>query len=141
MKSSFVVLVFVLSPVRARQLEVYRGMKRVAAIAAIMLFVACLARAQGVARLAQPPDLMVSVWYNGGKARAPMLSPFAPNSREEWLLQPESPKLRLSVTECSETFSGRAGTRIVRGQRRNPRRLPSKSRPTGIECGLAAGAP
>jgi len=59
-------------------------MKRVAAIAAIMLFVACLARAQGVERLAQPPDLMVSVWYNGGKARAPMLSPITPNSREEW---------------------------------------------------------
>ena len=86
-------------------------MKRVAAIAAIMLFVACLARAQGVARLAQPPDLMVSVSYNGGKARAPMLSPIAPNSREESLLQPESPKLRLSVTDCSQTFSGRAGTR------------------------------
>ena len=72
---NFLVLVFGKSPVRARQLEVYKGMKRAVAIAAIMLFVPCLARAQGVARLAQPPDLMVSVWYNGGKARAPMLSP------------------------------------------------------------------
>jgi beta-galactosidase len=40
--------------------------------------------ARRVARLARPPDLMVSVWYNGGKARAPMLSPITPNSREEW---------------------------------------------------------
>jgi len=81
---NFLVLVFGKSPVRARQLEVYKGMKRAVAIAAIMLFVPCLARAQGVARLAQPPDMMVSVWYNGGKARAPMLSPITPNSREEW---------------------------------------------------------
>lgn len=49
-----------------------------------MLFFASLVRAQRVARLARPPDLMVSVWYNGGKARAPMLSPITPNSREEW---------------------------------------------------------
>jgi len=49
-----------------------------------LLFVACLVRAQGVARLGRPPDLMVSVWYNGGKARAPMLSRITPNSREEW---------------------------------------------------------
>jgi beta-galactosidase len=38
-----------------------------------------------IERLAQPPDLMISVWYNGGKARAPMLSPITPSSREEWL--------------------------------------------------------
>jgi beta-galactosidase len=31
-----------------------------------------------------PADLMVSVWYNGGKARAPMLTPITPDSREEW---------------------------------------------------------
>lgn len=37
-----------------------------------------------VARLARPSDLVVSVWYNGGKARAPMLSPIAPTSRVEW---------------------------------------------------------
>jgi beta-galactosidase len=30
------------------------------------------------------PDMMVSVWYNGGKARAPMLSPLTANSRQEW---------------------------------------------------------
>ncbi len=35
-------------------------------------------------RLSQPPDLMISVWYNGGKARAPMLSPLTANSRAEW---------------------------------------------------------
>ena len=86
-------------------------MKRVVAIAATMLFVGCLARAQGVARLAQPPDLIVSVWYNGENARAPRLFPIAPNSREECLLQPESPKLILSVTDRSQTLSGRAGTR------------------------------
>lgn len=37
-----------------------------------------------ITRLSQPPDLMISVWYNGGKARAPMLSPIAATSREEW---------------------------------------------------------
>src|SRR5919112_2960185 len=31
-----------------------------------------------------PTDMMVSVWYNGGTARAPMLSPITPSSREEW---------------------------------------------------------
>jgi beta-galactosidase len=36
------------------------------------------------AKRAPAPDMMVSVWYNGGKARAPMLSPLTPNSREEW---------------------------------------------------------
>ncbi|MGH9448187.1 MAG: beta-galactosidase, partial [Terriglobia bacterium] len=40
--------------------------------------------ARRVARLPRPPDLMISVWYNGGKARAPMLSPITSNSREEW---------------------------------------------------------
>jgi len=79
-----VVLISGYSPVRARQPEVYKSMKRVVVVAATMLFVGWLASAQGVARLAQPPDLMVSVWYNGGKARAPMLSPITPNSREEW---------------------------------------------------------
>jgi hypothetical protein len=39
--------------------------------------------ARRVVRLARPPDLMISVWYNGGKARAPMLSPITSNSREE----------------------------------------------------------
>jgi beta-galactosidase len=38
-----------------------------------------------IQRLSQPPDLMISVWYNGGKARAPMLSPITPSSRQEWL--------------------------------------------------------
>ena len=38
-----------------------------------------------IERLSQAPDLMVSVWYNGGKARAPMLSPITPSSRGEWL--------------------------------------------------------
>ena len=37
-----------------------------------------------VPRTSQPADLMVSVWYNGGKARAPMLSPITPSSRDEW---------------------------------------------------------
>ena len=37
-----------------------------------------------IERSSQPPDLMISVWYNGGKARAPMLSPITPASREEW---------------------------------------------------------
>ena len=36
-----------------------------------------------ITRLSQP-DLMISVWYNGGKARAPMLSPLTAASREEW---------------------------------------------------------
>jgi beta-galactosidase len=49
-----------------------------------MPFFASPVTARRVARLARPPDLMVSVWYNGGKARAPMLSPITPNSREEW---------------------------------------------------------
>jgi beta-galactosidase len=31
-----------------------------------------------------PTDMMVSVWYNGGTARAPMLSPITASSREEW---------------------------------------------------------
>jgi len=30
------------------------------------------------------PDLLVSVWYSGGKARAPMLSEITPNSKDEW---------------------------------------------------------
>lgn len=38
-----------------------------------------------VQRLAKTPDLMISVWYNGGKARAPMLSPITAASRQEWL--------------------------------------------------------
>lgn len=32
----------------------------------------------------QSPYLPISVWYSGGKARAPMLSDITPNSREEW---------------------------------------------------------
>ena len=36
------------------------------------------------AKRAPAPDMMVSVWYNGGTARAPMLSPLTPSSREEW---------------------------------------------------------
>ncbi len=35
-------------------------------------------------KVAPAPDMMVSVWYNGGKARAPMLSPITPASRDEW---------------------------------------------------------
>lgn len=38
----------------------------------------------GGPKVAPSPDLMVSVWYNGGNARAPMLSPITPTSREEW---------------------------------------------------------
>ncbi len=34
--------------------------------------------------LSQPDFLPISVWYSGGKARAPMLSEITSNSREEW---------------------------------------------------------
>ncbi len=37
-----------------------------------------------IERLSLPPDLMISVWYNGGKARAPLLSTITPSSRDEW---------------------------------------------------------
>ena len=32
----------------------------------------------------KPDFLPISVWYSGGKARAPMLSEITPNSRDEW---------------------------------------------------------
>ncbi len=35
-------------------------------------------------KLSKSDFLPVSVWYSGGKARAPMLSTITPNSREEW---------------------------------------------------------
>lgn len=41
----------------------------------------------GIVLAAEKPNadfLPVSVWYSGGKARAPMLSPITPDSRAEW---------------------------------------------------------
>jgi beta-galactosidase len=32
----------------------------------------------------KPDFFPFSVWYSGGKARAPMLSPLTPTSRQEW---------------------------------------------------------
>jgi beta-galactosidase len=40
----------------------------------------------------KPDFLPVSVWYSGGKARAPMLSTITPHSREEWLCDLEQIK-------------------------------------------------
>jgi len=39
---------------------------------------------QTIKTISQPVFLPISVWYSGGKARAPMLSPITENSRGEW---------------------------------------------------------
>jgi beta-galactosidase len=68
------------------------NMKRVILVIFISLFMfyGCAKKDETTAvarkfeRSSPPPDLVVSVWYNGGKARAPLLSPLTANSKEEW---------------------------------------------------------
>ncbi|HEY0673815.1 MAG TPA: beta-galactosidase, partial [Longimicrobiales bacterium] len=49
------------------------------------LLLASSATAQTNRRHVHQPDFFpFSVWYSGGKARAPMLSELTPESREEW---------------------------------------------------------
>src|SRR5687768_11111905 len=51
----------------------------------VTLMVAFPATAQTNRRHVHQPDFFpFSVWYSGGKARAPMLSELTPESREEW---------------------------------------------------------
>ena len=50
-----------------------------------LLLLPCAADAQHNRRALHQPDFFpFSVWYSGGKARAPMLSELSPRSREEW---------------------------------------------------------
>lgn len=51
----------------------------------LMIFlVVGLAFGQSNSSLSHPDFFPVSVWYSGGKARAPMLSTITPNSKTEW---------------------------------------------------------
>ncbi|MDZ7399505.1 MAG: beta-galactosidase [candidate division KSB1 bacterium] len=50
----------------------------------IVILLVVHAMGQEKTRLKQPDFFPVSVWYSGGKARAPMLSTITPNSRAEW---------------------------------------------------------
>jgi beta-galactosidase len=52
----------------------------------LFVLAACALALLAVAPAAQvpPPFFPVAVWYSGGKARAPMLSPIGPTSEAEW---------------------------------------------------------
>ena len=54
-------------------------------IAGVLLLAASAAHGQQTRRPVHNPDFFpFSVWYSGGKARAPMLSQLTPMSRDEW---------------------------------------------------------
>lgn len=53
-------------------------------VSSMLLMLITLAIGQGKTHLKPPDFFPVSVWYSGGKARAPMLSAITPNSRAEW---------------------------------------------------------
>lgn len=53
-------------------------------VSSILLLLVTLVMGQGKIHPKQPDFFPVSVWYSGGKARAPMLSEITPNSRAEW---------------------------------------------------------
>jgi len=58
--------------------------KKLSLISWMLLLVAGTVIGQGKIHLKQPDFFPVSVWYSGGKARAPMLSTITPSSRTEW---------------------------------------------------------
>src|ERR1043166_281581 len=54
-------------------------------LAGLLVGLVALAAGPGPQRAPRRPDFFpFSVWYSGGKARAPMLSPLTPTSRAEW---------------------------------------------------------
>jgi beta-galactosidase len=55
----------------------------------------------------QPDFFPFSVWYSGGKARAPMLSEVTPSSREEWRRDLEQIKSIWGSIRCVRGWSGR----------------------------------
>lgn len=58
--------------------------KTLSFVISTLLSLVALARGQEKIHPKQPDFFPVSVWYSGGKARAPMLSEITPNSRAEW---------------------------------------------------------
>ncbi len=58
--------------------------EKISLVSSLIILLVTLGMAQGKSELKQPNFFPVSVWYSGGKARAPMLSEITPNSRADW---------------------------------------------------------